>query len=113
MVREVLQDSLLEEDNLPLPIQLMPLPCLSFVPRFLQLFHPGCLFLLQSHCLRGTGAVGCVARWWVQLAFQPDRFLVLTHGIAMQTVMPTKKGELVRSGNKQPEVENWKTFRLA
>lgn len=50
--------------------------------------------------------MACVARWWVQLAFRPDQFLVLIRDIAMQTVMPTKKGELVQSGNNQPEMEN-------
>ena len=106
MVQEVLQRSPLQEANLPLPIQLMPLPRLSFVPWFLQPSHPGCLFLLLSHPLQGTGTVAWLARAWVLLAFQPDRFLVLIHGIAMQTVTPTKKGELVQSGNEQPEVEN-------
>lgn len=83
----------------------------SFVPCFLQPSHPACWFLPLSQPLcplttQGTDIAACVAGWWVQLAFQPDQFLVLICDIAMQTVMPTKKGELVQSGNNQPEMEN-------
>lgn len=96
----MLQDSQLQEANLPLPIQLMPLPCLSFLFGFLQPSHPGCFFLLLFHPLQATGTAKCAARCWIQSALHPDQFLVLTGGIAMQTVVPTKKQEVAQSGSK-------------
>lgn len=104
MVREVLQDSLLQEANLPLSMQLMHLPHLSSGPCFLQLSHHGCLFLLLSPPA-GYWHSGMCAHV-VGSTYFSARFLVLIHAVTMQTVMPIKRGELEQSGNKWPEVGN-------
>lgn len=100
MVQEVLQDSLLQEANLPLPIQLMALATLVIWTLFSTAFPPWLLVSAPVPPLQDTGTVAHVPRWWVQLAFLPDRFLVLIHALGMQTVMPITRGELEQSGNK-------------
>lgn len=67
---------------------------------FSTAFPPWLLVSAHVPPLQGTGTVACVPRWWVLFAFLPDRLLVLIHALAVQTVMPVKKGELEQSGNK-------------
>lgn len=67
---------------------------------FSTAFTPWLLVSAPVPPLQDTGTVAHVLRWWVQLAFLPDRFLVLIHALGMQTVMPITRGELEQSGNK-------------
>lgn len=67
---------------------------------FSTTFPPWLLVSAPVPPLQDAGSVARVPRWWVLLAFLPDRFLVLIHALAMQTVMPIKRGELEQSGNK-------------
>lgn len=91
VIQEVLQDALLQRDKPASAHTANAFAMLVIWTLFSTAFPPWLLVSAPVPPLQDTGSVAHIPRWWVLLAFLPDRFLVLIHVLAMQTVMPIKR----------------------
>lgn len=96
-----------EGEDLSLPVQLMPLPFVIFI--LTSTAFPSACSCSCSIPYRQR-AQQCVSRCCIQFPLLPDQFLVIIHGIAMQTVRPTKRQEIVQIGAAD---WTWRMFSLA